>query len=77
MSFDPKCRELADHFLSHTADEGVRNHLAGVIQDAIEDHLESEARSAARKADIWYRLVTAKPTMPFLAKTQDDVRRSE
>lgn len=70
MSFDPKCRELADHFLPHDADEGARNTLAGVIQDTIEDHLQSEERRAGFKSDLLYRMATAEPTPEVAAILQ-------
>jgi hypothetical protein len=38
LSFDPACRELADHFLSTSVwTEAERNDLAQDIQEAVED----------------------------------------
>lgn len=35
--FDPKCLELAEHFLPAVATQQVKNELAQAIQDAVED----------------------------------------
>ena len=45
MSFDSKCYDLAEHFLSDEPalqSERNRNRLAQAIQDAIEDWIEGE-----------------------------------
>lgn len=48
MSYDPKCEELAEHFLTpHTALE-LRHELAQHIQDEIEIWLEIEQQRIAR-----------------------------
>jgi hypothetical protein len=47
MSYDPKCYELAEHFLPSMAREPVKVALAQVIQDAVEDHLGTEAMRLA------------------------------
>jgi hypothetical protein len=41
LSFDPACRELADHFLSTSGwTEAERNDLSQDIQEAVENWLE-------------------------------------
>jgi hypothetical protein len=42
MSYDPKCDELARHFLPDGAPESVAHELAQFIQNQIEDWLEYE-----------------------------------
>lgn len=44
MSFDTKCYELAEYFLSDGAPENYKRELAQVIQDAIENELHSHER---------------------------------
>ena len=41
MSYDPKCEELARHFLPLNSDLEIIQGLAQVIQDEIEDWLTS------------------------------------
>jgi hypothetical protein len=41
-SFDPKCQELAEHFLPSGVSERLVKDLAQAIQDAVEDHCELE-----------------------------------
>jgi hypothetical protein len=41
-SFDPKCYELAEHFMPPEAPKRVINELAQAIQDAVEDHITGE-----------------------------------
>jgi hypothetical protein len=43
VSYDPKCLELAEHFLPSMARDQVKAELAQAIQDAVEDHLGTEA----------------------------------
>lgn len=42
MMFDPKCYEVAEHFLSSRAAEKSKDDLAQHIQDAVETWLEIE-----------------------------------
>jgi hypothetical protein len=42
-SHDPKCRELAEHFLPTTTTDRLKAELAQHIQDAVEDWLRGEA----------------------------------
>jgi hypothetical protein len=42
MSFDPKCFELAEHFLPSMASERLKNGLAQAVQTAVEDWMEAE-----------------------------------
>jgi hypothetical protein len=37
--FDPKCLDLANHFLPSTARDQLKHQLAQSIQDAVEDYL--------------------------------------
>jgi hypothetical protein len=37
-SFDPKCYDLAEHFLGSRVPERVLNELAQAIQDTVEDY---------------------------------------
>lgn len=39
LNFDPKCFDLAEHFLGVTASEDAKNDLAQIIQDTVEDAL--------------------------------------
>lgn len=41
MSFDAKCYDLAEWFLPNAASDTMKNRLAQVIQDNIEQELES------------------------------------
>jgi hypothetical protein len=41
MSYDPKCQELAEHFLPSGTSRLTVEHLAQVIQDAVEDEINS------------------------------------
>lgn len=50
MSFDPKCFDLAEHFLLDEWDEvptAMKNELAQVIQDAIEGYFFDRASEGA------------------------------
>jgi hypothetical protein len=38
-AFDPKCLELAQHFLPEDADEDTQRRMASEIQGAVEDFL--------------------------------------
>ena len=40
MSFDPKCLELAEHFLPDDFDQPMKDALAQHIQEAVEDWLD-------------------------------------
>lgn len=40
--FDPKCLELAEHFLPSQATQSVKNELAQAIQDAVEDFCQMQ-----------------------------------
>ncbi len=42
MSYDPKCYELAEYFLSSTASERLKDALAQAVQTRVEDWLEYE-----------------------------------
>lgn len=44
MAYDPKCFELAEHFLPSTARDELKNALAQEIQTQIEGWLEHEAK---------------------------------
>lgn len=51
MTYDSKCFELAEHFLQDAPDLRDRqDKLAGVIQRAIEDWIDSERAEDTRKA---------------------------
>jgi hypothetical protein len=53
--FDPKCHELADHFLPESVGERFRDELAQAIQDAVEmwfQSLEGSANVAASGRSI-------------------------
>lgn len=41
--FDPKCLELAEHFLPTDASERLKNELAQSVQEVVEDFCEMEA----------------------------------
>ena len=43
MSYDPKCYDLAEHFLPNSAPERLKHGLAQAIQDAVEDYCVGEA----------------------------------
>lgn len=50
MSFDPKCFDLAEHFLLDQWDEvptAMKNELAQVIQDAVEGYFFDRASAGA------------------------------
>ncbi len=63
MSFDPKCLELASHFLSGkgAANESI-NLLAQAIQDAVEDFFANPpgADLIAEATARWHRQTGAK-----------------
>lgn len=40
--YDPKCYEVAEHFLPDEASEGLKDELSAHIQDAIEMWLQAE-----------------------------------
>lgn len=46
-SFDPKCMDLAEHFLPSHATQSVKNELAQTIQDAVEDFCMSRSQEKA------------------------------
>jgi hypothetical protein len=43
MSYDPKCYELAEHFLPSQASQRLKSELAQAIQDAVEDYSVGES----------------------------------
>ncbi len=43
MGFDPKCLELAEHFLPEECSSHLKDELAQHVQSAVEDWLEGEA----------------------------------
>jgi predicted DNA-binding transcriptional regulator AlpA len=51
--FDPKCYELAEHFLPSGAPDRLKNGLAQWIQDEVESWLESGLSDAQRNAEKW------------------------
>lgn len=50
FSFDPKCLELAEHFLPSAASEQLKNELAQTVQNAVEEFCEMEADGLKPKA---------------------------
>lgn len=42
MSYDPKCFELAEHFLPTAASDRLKSEMAQAIQDAVEGYIEIE-----------------------------------
>lgn len=42
MAFDPKCYEVAEHFLPSAASERLKDDLAQWVQDAVEDWMRTE-----------------------------------
>jgi hypothetical protein len=46
MSYDPKCEELARHFLPSEVNEGIVRSLAQAIQNFIEDELHNIVANA-------------------------------
>jgi hypothetical protein len=51
MSFDPKCLDLARHFLGHSISEALAKVLAQHIQDEVDFWMEFEKRRLARERD--------------------------
>lgn len=51
MSFDPKCYELAEHFLPPGATQRLLNELAQHIQTSIEDWLDCNCKFGELTAD--------------------------
>ena len=49
MSYDPKCEELAKHFLSDLARDQLVQELSQWIQDAVEDWLSQRLDTATGK----------------------------
>lgn len=47
MSYDPKCEELAQHFLPSGTSRQTTQHLAQRIQEFIEDEIEDMIRCAS------------------------------
>lgn len=46
-SFDPKCMELAEHFLPSQATDSLKKELAQHIQDAVEDFCGAQPEKAS------------------------------
>jgi hypothetical protein len=49
MSFDPKCLDLARHFLGHSVSEALAKALAQHIQDEVKFWMEFEKRRLAKE----------------------------
>jgi hypothetical protein len=51
--FDPKCFELAEHFLPTGAPQRLKDGLAQWIQDEVESWLENGLSEIERNASAW------------------------
>jgi hypothetical protein len=47
VSYDPKCEELAEHFVPPGTSRRTIQHLAQRIQDFVEDEIEDMIRQAS------------------------------